>query len=62
MDEAKTVSVEQAARILGISTPGYYKQAQAGRVPGLRIGRRIVVPRDQLEAFLAGSWQPRSAS
>ena len=62
-DERRTVTVEEAARAVGISLAHYYKQVAAGTVPGLRVGaKRIVVPRDQLEQFLAGTWQPRSAS
>lgn len=52
-DETKrTVSVEQAARILGIGRTSAYEAAHAGEIPSLRIGKRIVVPKVRLLALL----------
>jgi len=47
LDELKdktTISVEEAAPILGISRGAAYQAAKTGELPTLRIGRRIVVP------------------
>jgi len=52
--EPRTVGVPEAARLTEISVPGYYAAAKRGEVPGRYIGRRIVVPKVQLEKFLAG--------
>ena len=49
-----TVSVADAARILGISRGSAYRAISAGDLPALRLGRRLVVPtlalRNLLEA------------
>jgi len=47
-----TLSVEEAARILGISRGLGYELARSGRIPVLRLGKRLVVPRAQLMAML----------
>jgi excisionase family DNA binding protein len=39
-----TVTVEQAAKLLGIGRSTAYELVQAGDIPSLRLGRRIVVP------------------
>jgi len=39
-----TVSVEEAARVLGISRGGAYDAARRGDLPTMRIGRRLRVP------------------
>ena len=50
-----TIKVEEAARILGIGRQTAYELARIGKLPGaLRLGRRIVVSRKALEAFLDG--------
>jgi excisionase family DNA binding protein len=49
-----TYTVAEAAAILGISKWLYYNLAKKGEVPVLVVGRRSLVPRNQLEAFLAG--------
>jgi len=51
--EAATVSVSQAAELLGIGRNLAYELARRGELPGaLRLGRRIVVSKKALEAFL----------
>ena len=53
--ESATVTVEQAARILGLSRGTAYSMAASGELPGARrLRRRIVVSRKALEAFLEG--------
>jgi len=47
-----TVSVAEAAHMLGISTWLYYERVKTGDVPFIKIGRRIRVPLVQLERFL----------
>jgi excisionase family DNA binding protein len=57
-----TVTVEEAARLLGISRETAYQQARLGRlgpVPVYRIGRRLVVPREALERALRGELAER---
>ena len=55
MDERKTLTVVEAANILGISRNTAYELARQGKLPGaLRLGRRVLVSRRALEAFLEG--------
>jgi excisionase family DNA binding protein len=59
-----TVTVEQAARLLGVGRATAYEQARRGwlgPVPVYRIGRRLVVPRRALERALAGELAEREA-
>ena len=50
--ERKTVSVKEAGRILGISRGAAYAYANAGRIPTIRLGRRILVPKAALDKLL----------
>lgn len=54
MPEPLTYSVTEAAAILGISEWTYYEAVKRGELPARKIGRRIVVPKIQLEQWLAG--------
>jgi excisionase family DNA binding protein len=53
MEEQRlTLSVEEAARLLGISRQLAYTGVKEGRIPAIRIGRRLLVPRRALERLL----------
>ena len=53
--EPATLTVEQSAQLLGIGRQTAYDLVRQGKLPGaLRLGRRIVVSRQVLEAFLEG--------
>ena len=47
------ISVEEAARLLGISRNLAYELVRQGRLPHVRLGRRILVPRFGLEQWVA---------
>jgi excisionase family DNA binding protein len=47
-----TVTVEQAAKLLGIGRSTAYELVHTGDIPSLRLGRRIVVPRAHLSGRL----------
>lgn len=49
-----TMSMDDAARELGISRHTAYQCAKLGQIPTIRLGRRLVVPRARLEAMLRG--------
>jgi len=51
-DETLTITVAQAARMLGISRGLAYEMARQGTIPTLRFGRRLVVPRKAIERLL----------
>jgi excisionase family DNA binding protein len=54
-DQPLTYSIPEAAALLGISTWSYYQGIKRGELPALRLTpRRLVVPKVQLEALLAG--------
>jgi excisionase family DNA binding protein len=53
--ECVTMTVEEAARILGISRNSAFRAVQRGQLPSIRIGRRILVPRARLSALIASS-------
>ena len=53
--ERATVTVSEAAKILGLSRAGCYEAVKTGRLPSLRLSeRRIVVPKIALDRLLAG--------
>jgi excisionase family DNA binding protein len=58
-----TVTVEAAARMLGISRGGAYELARRGELPGaLRLGGRIVVSRQVLERAVNGEPEVKSTA
>ena len=50
--EARTLTVDEAAKLLGISRNLAYELVRLGQIPSVRLGRRIVVPRAALERLL----------
>lgn len=48
-----TVTVEQAAHLLGISRASAYGAASSGELPVIRIGKRLLVPKAALNRLLA---------
>jgi len=48
-----TISVEEAGKALGISRNLAYEMARQGRLPTIRLGRRLLVPVVALERLLA---------
>jgi excisionase family DNA binding protein len=52
MQDRLTVTVEEAARMLGVSRALGYELVRRGEIPSLRLGRRVVVPRKALEAMV----------
>ena len=46
------LSVPEMAAALGISRAGAYELARSEGFPALRIGTRIVVPKDKLQAWV----------
>lgn len=50
----RTRTIEEAAAVLGIGRDAAYAAARSGELPAIRIGRRLLVPVDALEAMLTG--------
>ena len=51
--ERLTLTIVEAAAVLGIGRNTCYELARTGRLPILRLGKRIVVPKEALERLLA---------
>lgn len=54
----RTISIVEAARLLGIGKDLAYQEAKTGKLAGatvLRIGHRMVIPRAELERVLGES-------
>ena len=46
------LNVKQVASVLGISDSGAYELIQEDDFPSLRIGKRIVVPKEELQKWI----------
>jgi len=53
MENKQTLSVEEAAKVLGIGRNLCYDRVKTGEIPVIKIGRRLLVPRAALEKLLA---------
>lgn len=51
-NEKLTLSVEEAGKLLGVSRQVAYQLSRRDDFPTLHIGRRVLVPRKQLEAWM----------
>lgn len=49
-----TLTVEEAAQVLGISRAFAYESVAKGEIPCIRIGKRILIPKVALEKMLDG--------
>jgi excisionase family DNA binding protein len=58
--EKLTISVPEAAQLLGVSRMTAYSAVREGTIPSLRIGRRVLVPRVALERLLLAQADPAS--
>ena len=61
MNEKLTLSVEEAGKLLGVSRQIAYQLIHRADFPTLHIGRRILVPRKQLEAWMDRQTQGEEA-
>lgn len=52
--EPRCWTVSQAAIVLGLPLNGVYAAIARGQIPCIRIGRRVLVPKAQLEAMISG--------
>jgi excisionase family DNA binding protein len=50
--QRETLTVTEAAVALGISRNLCYEMVRQGKIPSLRFGKRIVVPRQGIEKLL----------
>jgi excisionase family DNA binding protein len=52
--ESLVLTVPEAAKLLMVSKGSIYNAVKRGELPYLHIGKRIIIPRIQLEKWLAG--------
>jgi excisionase family DNA binding protein len=50
-----TLTVEEAAQVLGVGRTVAYRLVREGRIPAIRLGAKWFVPKAALEAFLASA-------
>lgn len=50
---ARTVSVQEAAALLGISRNHAFRCVQRGEIPSVRVGRRVLIPASYIDRVLA---------
>ena len=53
--QAETITVDEAAKALGISRNAAYAGVRANEIPSIRIGRRVLVPKVAFERMLEGA-------
>lgn len=52
LQEKLAFSIPDAARVLSIGQSLLKEQVRTGKIRGVRIGRRLIIPRAELERFL----------
>jgi excisionase family DNA binding protein len=52
--ERLTMSVPEAAKVLGLSRGSAFEAVRRGEIPVLRIGRRLLVSRKRLQEIIEG--------
>jgi excisionase family DNA binding protein len=50
--EKLTLTIDETAKLLGISRPLAYKIIGLGQLPSIRLGKRLLVPKKALEEML----------
>ncbi len=60
--ERQTYQVAEVAKLLGIGRNLAYELVRSGKIPSLRLGRRIVVPKGAFDRLLSGDGAGRQTS
>lgn len=53
--EKQTLTIDEAAKVLGVGRNKAYEAAHRGEIPTIRIGKRILVLREPFKRMLAGA-------
>jgi excisionase family DNA binding protein len=59
--ERLTLTVTEAAKLLGISRAMAYECVRTGDLPAIRLGGRILIPRERFNEMLSGGDDARAA-
>ena len=57
-DTRLAIPVAEAARRLSVGQRSIYRAIQAGTLPHLKFGRRLVIPLEALRAYAAAAYEP----
>jgi excisionase family DNA binding protein len=55
--ECRTIKIEEAGKVLGISRNTAYEAARSGELPTIKIGKRLLVPKVALDRLLDSAGQ-----
>lgn len=58
--ERLTYSCKEACKLLGLSKNSLYAACSRGEIPCLRIGKRLLIPKAQLERLLLGNREDKN--
>lgn len=47
-------TVSEVARLLRVSLPSAYEAVNTGKIPAVRVGKRLLVPKDAFDKWLGG--------
>lgn len=59
--ERLTYDVVEASKILGLSRNATYLGCLTGQIPHLKIGKRILIPRIQIERMMQEAGKPKDS-
>lgn len=60
MNNRLTLTIDEAAEMLGVSRDTVYRAVRAGQIPTLKLGaRRLVIPRAAFERMLEQAGEPQ---
>ena len=59
--ERLTISVPEAAKLLGISRSAAYEAARSGELPAMRFGSSVRVPRVAIDRMVEAACQPKAS-
>lgn len=54
--EKLTLTVAEVGAKLGLSKNLTYQLINTGKIPSIRFGKRLLVPKKRLDELLSGSW------
>jgi len=54
--EKDVLTVEETARVLGVSVRTCYLSLKKGEIPSTRVLGRWIIPKQALEKYLRGEW------
>jgi len=51
-EEAEVLTIAEAAKVLRVARNTVYQATKRGDIPSIRVGRRILIPREALDRML----------